>query len=86
MCRWAACLGEAVFLEDIIAAPCHSLIALSHYAQEAKLPTNGERRRSTLPPLAKALAAASYQNPSTATAATGRRSRHRVSSPSPRPG
>ncbi|MDX8441117.1 class II glutamine amidotransferase [Bradyrhizobium sp. Arg314] len=42
MCRWAAYLGEAVFLEDIITAPCHSLIAQSHCAQEAKSPTNGD--------------------------------------------
>lgn len=42
MCRWAAYLGEAVFLEDIITAPCHSLIAQSHFAQEAKSPTNGD--------------------------------------------
>lgn len=42
MCRWAAYLGEAVFLEDIVTAPCHSLIAQSHCAQEAKSPTNGD--------------------------------------------
>lgn len=42
MCRWAAYLGEAVFLEDILTAPCHSLIAQSHCAQEAKSPTNGD--------------------------------------------
>jgi predicted glutamine amidotransferase len=42
MCRWAAYLGEDVFLEDIVTAPCHSLIAQSHCAQEAKSPTNGD--------------------------------------------
>jgi predicted glutamine amidotransferase len=42
MCRWAAYLGEQVFLEDIITAPCHSLIAQSHRAMEAKSPTNGD--------------------------------------------
>jgi len=42
MCRWAAYLGEEVFLEDIVTAPCHSLIAQSHCAQEAKSPTNGD--------------------------------------------
>ncbi|MDX8477110.1 class II glutamine amidotransferase [Mesorhizobium sp. VK24D] len=42
MCRWAAYLGEAVFLEDIVTAPCHSLIVQSHCAQEAKSPTNGD--------------------------------------------
>jgi predicted glutamine amidotransferase len=42
MCRWAAYLGEEIFLEDIIAAPCHSLIAQSHHALEAKTATNGD--------------------------------------------
>ena len=42
MCRWAAYLGEPVFLEDIVTAPCHSLIAQSHHALEAKTPTNGD--------------------------------------------
>lgn len=42
MCRWAAYLGDEVFLEDIVTAPCHSLIAQSHCAQEAKSPTNGD--------------------------------------------
>ncbi|MET0942114.1 MAG: class II glutamine amidotransferase [Mesorhizobium sp.] len=42
MCRWAAYLGEEVFLEDIVTAPCHSLIAQSHHAMEAKSPTNGD--------------------------------------------
>ncbi|MBE1206549.1 class II glutamine amidotransferase [Aminobacter carboxidus] len=42
MCRWAAYIGEEVFLEDIVTAPCHSLIAQSHCAQEAKSPTNGD--------------------------------------------
>src|SRR4029077_1448759 len=42
MCRWAAYLGEEVFLEDIVTAPCHSLIAQSHRAIEGKSPTNGD--------------------------------------------
>lgn len=42
MCRWAAYLGQEVFLEDIVTAPCHSLIAQSHCAQEAKTATNGD--------------------------------------------
>lgn len=42
MCRWAAYIGEATFLEDIVTAPCHSLIAQSHHALEAKTPTNGD--------------------------------------------
>lgn len=42
MCRWAAYLGQDVFLEDIVTAPRHSLIAQSHCAQESKSPTNGD--------------------------------------------
>lgn len=42
MCRWAAYLGEAVFLEEIVTAPCHSLIAQSHHALEGKTATNGD--------------------------------------------
>ena len=42
MCRWAAYIGEAVFLEDIVTAPCHSLIAQSHCAQEARSATNAD--------------------------------------------
>ncbi len=42
MCRWAAYLGEQLFLEEIVTAPCHSLIAQSHCALEAKSPTNGD--------------------------------------------
>ncbi|GAB5507466.1 MAG: class II glutamine amidotransferase [Rhizobiaceae bacterium] len=42
MCRWAAYRGKAIFLEDIVSAPCHSLVAQSHCAQEAKTATNGD--------------------------------------------
>ena len=42
MCRWAAYLGPELFLEDIVTAPCHSLIAQSHHALEAKTATNGD--------------------------------------------
>jgi len=42
MCRWAAYFGEPVYLEEIVTAPCHSLIAQSHCAQEAKTATNGD--------------------------------------------
>jgi glutamine amidotransferase len=42
MCRWAAYLGEAVFLEDIVSAPCHSLIAQSHCAEQARTATNAD--------------------------------------------
>jgi predicted glutamine amidotransferase len=42
MCRWAAYLGEPIFLEDIVSAPSHSLIAQSHHALQAKTATNGD--------------------------------------------
>ncbi|MBO6717733.1 MAG: class II glutamine amidotransferase [Rhizobiaceae bacterium] len=42
MCRWAAYLGKPIFLEDIVSAPSHSLIAQSHCAQQAKTATNGD--------------------------------------------
>lgn len=42
MCRWAAYLGSELYLEDIITSPCHSLIAQSHRAHEAKTATNGD--------------------------------------------
>ena len=42
MCRWAAYLGAEVFLEDIVSAPCHSLIVQSQGALEAKSATNGD--------------------------------------------
>lgn len=42
MCRWAAYLGPEVYLEDVVTAPCHSLIAQSHCAREAKTATNGD--------------------------------------------
>jgi predicted glutamine amidotransferase len=42
MCRWAAYFGSDLYLEDIITSPCHSLIAQSHHAVEAKTATNGD--------------------------------------------
>lgn len=42
MCRWAAYLGEPVYLEDIVTSPCNSLIAQSHHALEGKTATNGD--------------------------------------------
>jgi predicted glutamine amidotransferase len=42
MCRWAAYLGESLFLEEIVTAPCHSLIMQSHHALEGKTATNGD--------------------------------------------
>jgi hypothetical protein len=54
MCRWAADLGQRVFLEDIITAPHHSLIAHTHHALEAKSPhgaivTRGGSRQQSEP-------------------------------------
>ena len=42
MCRWAAYLGPETYLEDIISSPCHSVVAQSHDAHEAKTRTNGD--------------------------------------------
>ena len=42
MCRWAAYRGTPLFLEDIIAAPRHSLIAQSQGARHAASPTHGD--------------------------------------------
>ncbi|MEM7090617.1 MAG: class II glutamine amidotransferase [Pseudomonadota bacterium] len=42
MCRWAAYLGEPIYLEDIITAPEQSLLRQSLHAQESKTETNGD--------------------------------------------
>jgi glutamine amidotransferase len=42
MCRFLAYAGAPVFLEDFIAAPCHSLIHQSLHAEETKTGTNGD--------------------------------------------
>ncbi len=42
MCRWAAYRGTPLFLEDIVSAPCHSLIAQSHGATHGLTATNGD--------------------------------------------
>ncbi len=42
MCRWLAYRGEPLFLEDLIAAPKHSLIAQSLSCREAPKNTNGD--------------------------------------------
>ncbi|AZV78235.1 class II glutamine amidotransferase [Parasedimentitalea marina] len=42
MCRWAAYIGEPIFLEDIISRPDHSLIEQSKEAEECKTSTNGD--------------------------------------------
>lgn len=42
MCRWAAYIGQPIFLDDIITRPGHSLIAQSSGASECKTATNGD--------------------------------------------
>lgn len=42
MCRFLAYRGSSVFLEDLVAAPAHSLIHQSLHAEEAKTGTNGD--------------------------------------------
>jgi glutamine amidotransferase len=42
MCRFLAYQGAPVFLEELVSAPCHSLIHQSLHATEAKTGTNGD--------------------------------------------
>ena len=42
MCRWAAYIGEPIYLEDIITRPEHSLVAQSVEATECKTTTNAD--------------------------------------------
>lgn len=42
MCRWAAYIGNPVYLEDVVSRPDHSLIAQSIQAHECKTPTNAD--------------------------------------------
>lgn len=42
MCRWAAYLGEAIYLEDLLTAPGHSLIDQSRAATQCKTAINGD--------------------------------------------
>jgi glutamine amidotransferase len=42
MCRWAAYLGEPIFISDVLSAPQHSLIDQSRAASECKTVTNGD--------------------------------------------
>ncbi|MGL4974306.1 MAG: class II glutamine amidotransferase [Bosea sp. (in: a-proteobacteria)] len=42
MCRFLAYSGQPTYLEDLVAAPCHSLIHQSMHAEEAKTVTNGD--------------------------------------------
>lgn len=42
MCRWAAYIGDAIFLEEIICQPGHSLIHQSHCATQAHSAINAD--------------------------------------------
>ncbi len=42
MCRWAAYIGQPIFLEELVTRPGHSLIAQSQHATECKTETNGD--------------------------------------------
>ncbi|UJW75812.1 class II glutamine amidotransferase [Rhizobium sp. SL42] len=42
MCRWAAYRGEAIYLEELVTSPAHSLIEQSHCATRAKTATNAD--------------------------------------------
>ena len=42
MCRWAAWVGEPIFLEEVISRPNHSLIVQSQQADECKTATNAD--------------------------------------------
>lgn len=42
MCRWAAWIGQPLFLSDILTAPHHSLIDQSRDASECKTTTNAD--------------------------------------------
>ena len=42
MCRFLAYRGTPVYLEDLVSAPCHSLVHQSQHAEETKTGTNGD--------------------------------------------
>jgi predicted glutamine amidotransferase len=42
MCRWMAYCGEPIFVDELLFRPCHSLIAQSRAAVEAKTGTNAD--------------------------------------------
>ncbi len=42
MCRWAAYIGEPIFLEEIVSSPEQSLMHQSLHARESKTETNGD--------------------------------------------
>ncbi len=42
MCRWAAYVGEPIFLEEVVSRPGHSLVAQSLEAAQCPTATNGD--------------------------------------------
>lgn len=42
MCRWAAYIGAAIYLEDIVSRPGHSLVRQSHHATHCHTPVNAD--------------------------------------------
>ncbi|MDO5631283.1 MAG: class II glutamine amidotransferase [Paracoccus sp. (in: a-proteobacteria)] len=42
MCRWAAYIGQPIFLEDIVSRPGHSLIHQSHHARHGHTAVNAD--------------------------------------------
>ena len=42
MCRWAAYLGDPIFLEELVTSPSHSLIHQAREATECKTALNGD--------------------------------------------
>lgn len=42
MCRWAAYIGDPIFLEDIVSRPGHSLVRQSHEAVECRTAINAD--------------------------------------------
>ncbi len=42
MCRWAAYVGQPIFLEDIVSRPAHSLIRQSQSAMRCTTPVNAD--------------------------------------------
>ena len=42
MCRWAAYLGNPIYLEDIVSRPGHSLVRQSHGATRCHTPVNAD--------------------------------------------
>lgn len=42
MCRWAAYIGAAIYLEDIVSRPGHSLVRQSHHATQCHTPVNAD--------------------------------------------